>query len=383
MSVTGGAISVDKSWWYLVEYIWKKGRWVANDAGLDLDLVATSTDGELVSLKRLYAHEASEMLGVWVAPDGNKNTLIEHQRNAAIAWGAKIKSGHPSQLEAWQALHSNLSAKLKYPLPACTLTEAECKSIFFPAIRAALPKAHVCTSIPSSICDCPKPFGGLGLSSLYHYQGTSRIAILCEQIHKQSPTGKLLLHNIEDVTLEAGLYGSLWDMPFDIISKYISRHSYIYDILRYNDENDIHLSIPHKAMHPPRARDKPLMQIASTHFTTVADLRSIQRVRMKLGVTHLSDITTADGRKLDMTMFDTNVQKHHKNDFDWPSKHHMNKKDVWLWRKFLKMIFSSYNNSLPLRLGNWCNMDRDTWLSTWDYFISENKEFLFKNKGIN
>ena len=58
MGVTGGSIGVEKSWWYLVEYIWKKGKWVASDANLDLDLVATSTDGESVSLRRLHANEA-------------------------------------------------------------------------------------------------------------------------------------------------------------------------------------------------------------------------------------------------------------------------------------------------------------------------------------
>ena len=43
MEVTFGASSVDKSWWYLIEYVWKRGKWVANDAVTELDLVATSS----------------------------------------------------------------------------------------------------------------------------------------------------------------------------------------------------------------------------------------------------------------------------------------------------------------------------------------------------
>ena len=58
IDVTGGALSVEKSWWYMVDYVWKRGRWVATDAGTTLDLVATSSSGERVSLKRLHAHEA-------------------------------------------------------------------------------------------------------------------------------------------------------------------------------------------------------------------------------------------------------------------------------------------------------------------------------------
>ena len=63
MDVTGGSLNVSKSWWYLVEYIWRRGKWVANDTVTNLDLVTTSPKGEEVSLKRLYVEEASKILG--------------------------------------------------------------------------------------------------------------------------------------------------------------------------------------------------------------------------------------------------------------------------------------------------------------------------------
>ena len=72
--VTGGALSVDKSWWYLVEFVWSKGKWKASDAEGNLDLIAESVEGDRISLKRLYAHEASEMLGVLIAPTETRPT---------------------------------------------------------------------------------------------------------------------------------------------------------------------------------------------------------------------------------------------------------------------------------------------------------------------
>ena len=30
MEVAGRALSVDKSWWYLIEYVWNKGKWIDN-----------------------------------------------------------------------------------------------------------------------------------------------------------------------------------------------------------------------------------------------------------------------------------------------------------------------------------------------------------------
>ena len=75
MEMTGGALSFYKSWWYLIEYIWKRGKWVADDSKRELDLVATDFSGNQVSLKRLHCREDSQMLGVKLAPDGNKKLI--------------------------------------------------------------------------------------------------------------------------------------------------------------------------------------------------------------------------------------------------------------------------------------------------------------------
>ena len=52
IEVTGGAIRTEKSWWYLVDYVWKRDKWVGTDSELGLDLIATGSDGKVVSLNR-------------------------------------------------------------------------------------------------------------------------------------------------------------------------------------------------------------------------------------------------------------------------------------------------------------------------------------------
>ena len=48
MEVIGGVLSVEKRWWYLVEFIWKRGVWLTNHAELGVDLIVTSSTGKLV-----------------------------------------------------------------------------------------------------------------------------------------------------------------------------------------------------------------------------------------------------------------------------------------------------------------------------------------------
>jgi len=105
MEVTGGALNLDpsKSYWYLVEYVWKRGSWVAADAEIGgingFDLMARSADNELISLTCLQCNQASEMLGLYMAPSGDKSRMLEKLRTTAVEWAAKVRAGTSSQVD--------------------------------------------------------------------------------------------------------------------------------------------------------------------------------------------------------------------------------------------------------------------------------------------
>ena len=87
----------------------------------------------------------------------------------------------------------------------------------FPALKAALPKAGIASNIDTAMRDGPIDSIGSGCLSLFHFMGTSRTAILVEQVTHKTPLGKIILINIEDIIVDTGLHGPVWDMPFDMI----------------------------------------------------------------------------------------------------------------------------------------------------------------------
>ena len=109
-------------WWYLVDFCWKRGQRVTKNPELGIDLIATGEDDIPVSLKQLRCDEVSEMLGVWLIPNRIEKRTIEYLRNEALDWARKMRLGYSSPEETWTALYTNIRAKLKYPLPACTST---------------------------------------------------------------------------------------------------------------------------------------------------------------------------------------------------------------------------------------------------------------------
>ena len=84
-----------------MDYVWSRGKWVAHDAEMGLDLVATNKLGHTVSLKCLRAKESSKMLGVWIAMDGNHIKLVQELKLAAVEWGVKVRTGNSSRKESW------------------------------------------------------------------------------------------------------------------------------------------------------------------------------------------------------------------------------------------------------------------------------------------
>ena len=376
MEVTGGALASDKTYWYLVEFVWKRGKWIAADSPLEFDLIAKTEDNNFVSLNRLSCSTASEMLGIWMAPNGSKTKMIQEMRTSAVEWGAKIRKGRPSQEEAWQALHSTIAAKLKYPLAACTFTEKECTSIMAPAIRAALPKSGISRTMTTSVRDAPITSGGLGVPNLYKLMGTLRTALLVNQCWQKTPTRHLLHTCIEDMVLDTGLYGLLWHQNFPAYSSWTSQHSWIYHVCAFNYAHEIRLNIEHAELKPRREGDRSIMAVAYNHFNSAADLRAINRVRMLHGVVNISDITAADGRKLDQVFLVSEAFEGTRNDYVWPSKHHVTPTDYTAWRRAMEFLFPA-NLHLSQPLGNWIIASDTEWIDQWDWFLSGSGEFLY------
>ena len=83
---TVGCLVPEKSSWYLIDFVWKKGKFQCCDPMMGSNLTTTTKTGEVISLKRLRSKEAMEMLGIRMAPDGNNVDQIK-------AMKAKTKNG--------------------------------------------------------------------------------------------------------------------------------------------------------------------------------------------------------------------------------------------------------------------------------------------------
>ena len=67
---------------------------------------------------------------------------------------------------------------MKYPLPALTLNEEECKHIMQPILKFGLTKPGISSNLHSAVRYGPRYLGSIGLFDPFFIQGAGRIAVI-------------------------------------------------------------------------------------------------------------------------------------------------------------------------------------------------------------
>jgi hypothetical protein len=87
--VTGGVIEPDKSFWYLIDFVWHHSTWrYATDDDCLAKLSVLDLNGNHKVLQCLPVMHAEQMLGIQLAPDGMWNEEFKYLilQGYAVLW---------------------------------------------------------------------------------------------------------------------------------------------------------------------------------------------------------------------------------------------------------------------------------------------------------
>ena len=378
IQVTGGSLAPVKCWWYLVDHKWSNSKWKTIDPDESHDLIAHDNTGTPQTIKRLGISDAQEMLGVSLAPDGDKSEQIRSMREKAMLWATQVKAGFLSSSDVWTSMTTGIFKGLQYPLPALTLTYDECRSILTPVIDAGLPRCGLTRKMPLAIRDGPLKAGGLGLPNLYLSMGVSRVQKLVEHLWRQTPTQNLLGCNFSNLLLEAGIAGNICDGSFSSLT-YLHTHSWLRSTLDFMSEHEITLHYRIPTLRARRRNDTALMSAFLQYTDNKRDLYQLNICRMYLCCTHLSEIASADGRRIQDRFLGSPTKPPSPTSlvqrrYDWPPQPPPPKNWWNIWRKALKSCFLTNSNTLIEPLGSWYASDP---ADKWDWFLTEDQDKLW------
>ena len=376
MEVTGAAIATDKCWWYAVKFLWNKGRWKMVDAGNKHTLKVRDKNKVMQTINYLPNDTAKEMLGVFLAPNGNQNEQIVQLRNKSSDWSRHIASGFLRPKTAWTALNTTILKSLEYPLVATTLNRTQIRYITAPALMAGLPASGFCRTFPRAVLYGPPELQGLNVQNLFITQAVRHVKDIIDQTWKKTPGRNFIQSNTESMKLEVGLTGPLFEL--DVIPTWINTPNlWVMHTLKFCIEYDIKFKETGKNIQAKRIGDKTIMHLAQQLHIQDNALKAINRCRMYLNVTTVSDIVTGDGQYTH-----PDILAHRKigktDSFHWPFQG-LPSPDDWKWWDYAIDLTLKRGTTLDTPLGHW-TLPQQEFINDWEYFLtSQNKLYRHLN----
>ena len=380
LKATGGAIVPEKSFVYPIDFSFNSAGKVryktVTEIGTNFEV--PNVDGDMVELRQLEPTHACETLGVFLAPDGNNAAAVEALQGKAQLWSDLVHKGHLTAADVMQAMDTTIAQTLKYSLPALTLTEKECQSIMAPVLKVALPYAHVSRNFPRSVVYGPKAMMGLGKSNIYVRQGVTHICTLQKFLNTDTITGELIRANIEGTKIHIGIGNNLFSMDYTRLNR-LAPASLVKHIWYFCDKYNITIQeeTTSDLIHR-RQNDCYIMEeAASKEEFSNNDLEHINRCRIFLQVTTLSDITNGNGMLLRQGVMNGDMRVLHQPYYKWPRQSRPGIPSWRLWRKAMKTCFL-HGVRLHLKrgkqLGPWNDGDQDDW----NWFFSRRPQKIYE-----
>jgi hypothetical protein len=250
-------------------------------------------------LPRIEPSESSRTLGVHLSPSGCQKHLCQVLWHHAKFYCDRIASSYVTPTEAFLSYFLYIRPKINYPLSCTGLTTVQCRFAQAPTLEGLLPKLHLNRHSPRAVLFAGPKLGGLNLPGTTVNQGLSQLTLLIGHTKLGDETGNMIRSFTTHLQLLIGSLTPFSQLSFPLYEKWIDQPfwlTFIWSFLhRAHASFDIeHMWVPSLA----RQNDVLLMDLAIQLNFTSSQLKQINLCRLYLQVLMLSDIATADGRKV-------------------------------------------------------------------------------------
>jgi hypothetical protein len=272
LRATGGALEKQKSYWYMLDYHQRDGKWKykpPNAVPNELLLFNDET-GLKEAIPKLSAHTAKKALGIFSRPDGKMYDEVRFLKSKAKLWADNLRVNRIGKEDAWYCLNSTIMKTIKDPLVATSLTAKQCKAIMSPMLTAGLHSIGIQRNLPQVLVYGPIQYQGLGVRDPWATQLIEHLHCILRHCTRDTIMGQLINANLENLTLELG--SSLTKTWRDLSSTPLT------------------LKGPLTLPTAQRENDTFLMEAFLQMDLSIDDLISLNDVRMFKHVLRLSDV---------------------------------------------------------------------------------------------
>ena len=376
LEISGGKLAVAKCLYYLAHWRW------TNDGIPELTPAASignpiklNDESGPIEIPHFDTQEAHLTLGVWKSPSGNLDKQFTHLLSKSRKWTKAMQSAPLTKDEAYLSYSRIYIPSLRYGLGTCYFDPTALLKIQRPAVNTILPKMGFNRHLPRAVVYGPRNLGALGLPSLIFEQGLQQVQFLGRHLRSpNSPLRSLFQLGVEWFRTLCGYTTCPLASPA-INTQHVELATWFRSLQGFLATIHHSLEIPN--LYLPRSvrqSDVAIMDLPTATFT-LSDLQRINRCRLYLQVSVLSEISTGDGTQLQKEAWKGQLPLNNYSLLLWPRQPRPSAPAWRTWRRFLTQAlrpghYTCYSTHLPLKqpLGDWfSDFQRDR---HWQWFYS-------------
>jgi hypothetical protein len=214
---TGGAMNLQKCFWFLVTWHWENGRAVlatSKPVPATISLTAGDKLDDSVEIRRIEPTESYRTLGVHISPRGSNKGAITKLEEIILDYAQALTGSHMSKEETLTSYVQHLLPKLWFQLPALSLSAPECNKLMSTIWKSTLPRLHFNRNMARSIVHGPLILGGMALPHLATVQGIDKLHLLLGHIRLGDNTSALIRIDMSYVQMICGSNKFFMNLPY-------------------------------------------------------------------------------------------------------------------------------------------------------------------------
>ena len=363
LHISGGKLAIHKCLYYVLTWKWSDGQAIpVPPSNISPPIYLPSNAGN-IPINHLDCNTAHRTLGQMKSPLGNQYAQLQRMTNKSNTWLAAIQESALSRTEAQAAYEAIWFPSLSYGLGTTNLTHQELDTIQKPIIHYILPKLGYNRHFPRAVVFGSPQFGGLNFKSLYIEQGTQHIMLLLKHYRYNNSIGQLLRISIRWLWLIAGFSFCPLRRPQKTYHHITDR--WFRTTIHFLYECKASLELDERPNVLSRENDSCLMEDFLLFAPTKTTLLRLNRCRLFLRVTTLSDLTSIDGKHIMRNCWDGSAPV--PSPLLWPRQESPSPKAWQTWRFYLAQCYLPDDQNRHIRrtdlrlrspLGRWLHLHR-------------------------
>ena len=295
LTLTGGRLALDKTMFYALKPD-MRGTRKCYLGGSDLEVkmeLDENFDGTKTSLKMYQPDEAHKMLGIFTDPAGTLRDQVIYMKTQAAEWNKRMIGSTLGSDAKWLSYKTELRPKLIYPLPAVSLSRAECEIIIHPAIVSIKHGLGIPKTTPHKTIFFPREYGGYGVVDIHLEKLVEQTKYVVQHLRNGDSLGKRILICIGTSQMESGL-----NTPIERNGT-LSKLNYITPTILTDLINELwELKAELWFHHWTPERGRTIMGTIRKEARDSEQMNEINICRLWLRVHYIKDIATMDGKKI-------------------------------------------------------------------------------------